>query len=62
MYTGRDPYVHMEVKIIKGGLKPHHGTIIDSRELDGRRLFTVRTTTRTINEVHHLAEDEIQEL
>ena len=46
MYTGLDPYQHMEVMINVGACKGHTAVVISSRKMDDKLLVDVRTTTK----------------
>jgi hypothetical protein len=46
MFTGLDPYQHMEVMINVGACKGHTAVVIGSRKMDGKLLVDVRTMTK----------------
>jgi hypothetical protein len=46
MYTGPDPYRHMEVMINVGACKGNTAVVISSRKMDGKLLVDVRTMTK----------------
>ncbi|KAF9455556.1 hypothetical protein BDZ94DRAFT_1363706 [Collybia nuda] len=57
-----DRYRHMEVKIIKGDLKRHFGSIIGTyKSKDGEDLFQVRTSTRATNTVNTYHVNDLRE-
>ena len=58
----RDPYKGMQVAILAGSLKRHHGAIIGTRETDAGVLVDVQTTTRVINSVVPFRLQEVREL
>ena len=49
LYTGRDPYLHMEVVINTGECKSHFGVVRGTRKQDDKTLVEVRTTTKVEN-------------
>jgi hypothetical protein len=62
MYTGRDPYEHMEVMINVGACKGHTAVILSTRKKDNRLLVDVRTTTKVENTVLTLDESDVSHL
>lgn len=61
MYTGQDPYRHMEVLFVTGHLKGHLGAVIESRYRDENLMFVVRTSSQTIAHTHDVRADDVRE-
>lgn len=61
MYTGRDPYRHMEVLFVTGHLRGHLGVVIESRQHDEDLAFVVRTSSQVIAHVHNVRADDVRE-
>ena len=61
LYTGRDQYVHMDVRITKGLAKGHFGVILSSRRKDNELILDVRTTTCVTELVYCLMESDVLE-
>ena len=62
MYTGRDPYEHMEVIINVGPCKGHNAVVLSSRKRDDKLLVDVRTTTKVENVLLTLDESDVSHL